>query len=1368
MNNISIGKKMLLIGILIVITASFIAHTGITRLKFAADGFETISEKTFPRLILVSDTELELLEMIRTEKNLLLSELDIDVSKYCGEMNRLNARISELIEKLKNTSAVHEVEVIDSFTKEFQKIVDNQSEFLALASEKSLFKARTHYVNEASDKLLKIDSLIRKAFDSGASESEPLTIASLSLVLADINHLHSIIYEHLVLRDEKKVCNHITQQDILKNKIKSELDDLSRYSGNNAKLLLTHSTIIFADYCSVLTSVLAMCAGNAEQKARILSNEFRRKSYIECQLILNKLKAHYSEEMETVRNNQKKSVDFASLNITFSAFLGCGVLLLLLFIIVKSFVPPIYEMLKIASGVAQGEISVKLDLQRTDEIGLLAESLNRMIESLQAIVQHAISISDGNYDGKLQLHSKNDQLGIAIGKMIGSLTKFRNEANKRNWMETSTSRIIELIQGVQDLPTLGNLILSGIAEATGSQIGAFHLLQSDGTYLMVSSFAFDCRKAMSASTKPGEKIIGQAVLEKKLLVISDLPSDYIFIQSGLGESTPKFLVIVPCIREGEVKCVIELGTFSFPDKMKTTFLQRIQVYVAIAVHDIQSRMALSKLLEEQKKLTHEMEIQKEEMKQTNEQLEQQTINLKQSEEVLQFQQSELQRTNNELEERANLIERKKAEIEKQNLALEKANQEINAKAEELETINTYKSEFLANVSHELRTPLNSLLILSQLLIENKEKNLTEKQIEFVNVINSSGRDLLTLINDILDLTKVEAGKLRLNVGEVRLNDVKEILEGVFKPLADQKHLNFNINCSDVPDIIVTDCQRLEQVLKNLVSNAIKFTESGEVSIEILKATEEQILKAGLKMPEKSHSEMIAFNVRDTGIGIPEDKQKIVFDAFQQADGSTSRKYGGTGLGLTIARELVAILCGGILLESVPGKGSKFSVIIPTEIPRTEYKTIDLQKKSHAIASQENKSISSNSEKSPVTTKNTVENLVYIVEDDKMFSSLLMEVAIEKSFKVECAFSGKEALEKLNVQIPQAIILDMTLPDMTGSEFLQKAKELYELNQTAVHVVSAKDPDDDPILSDIVGWKTKPASKDSLAEIFNSVQIGMNKPFKNVIFVSDGNTFDSKEVELVEMLRNFPIKLSVKKSLNEAFDSSKSEPVDVFVLSIDPSENSNIEKIRNFRENSADTSIPIIIYTHKHLENKDELLLKKYADSIVIDGPKSSERLEDEVNLFLHALRRKNKNAVPVNSLSEEENETFFRGRKILVVDDDMRNVFALTGIFEQKGVKVIAAPTGGEAIKILRSDPGIDLILMDIMMPEMDGYETIRNIRSDEKLSEIPIIALTAKAMKGDSTKCFDAGANDYLSKPVDVTKLVSIARLWISEKRKN
>ena len=805
-----------------------------------------------------------------------------------------------------------------------------------------------------------------------------------------------------------------------------------------------------------------------------------------------------------------------------------------------------------------------------------------------------------------------------------------------------------------------------------------------------------------------------------------------------------------------MKGVIEIGTLSEMTDTQLEYLDQAMPSLALAAETSERRTKLAQALAESQQLSEELQVQQEELRTTNEELEEQTRRLKESEEKLKVQQEELQVTNEELEEKNELLGRQKKEVER-------ASKDIEAKAKELATASKYKSEFLSNMSHELRTPLNSLLLLAQSLAETKEGTLTDDQVQSARIIHGSGTDLLNLINEILDLAKIEAGRTDLRVGPLQALDLAEGIRAVFQPLAEQKGLRLEVEVvGGAPAEMVTDRKRVEQVIKNLVSNAIKFTHSGQVTVRYARPTSNTDLSRSGLIPDRS----VSISVTDTGIGIAQEQQSVIFEAFQQADGGTARKYGGTGLGLSISRELARLLGGEIQLDSTPGSGSTFTLYLPVALkadhtpaspspimlPGSSSTKSDKGSEKHlqAVVVQQ---IEDDREGLVETDKT-----ILIIEDDPKFARILCEKCHEKGFKCLAAATGEVGLDLAVKHIPLGIILDIRLPGIDGWAVLSALKDNTLTRHIPVHVVSVEEASAESMRKGAVGHFTKPITREDLEEAFKRLEDTSTGRPKRVLVVEDDADMRRRVVELIG---DVEVMVDEASTGIQAIDAMRSTYYACVILDIGLPDMAGPELLKRLEDEKVEIP-PIIIHTARDLTPEQELAMREYADSIVLKDVRSPERLLDEVSLFLHSMvsRMPEKKRQIIRNL--HETDALLKDKKVLIVDDDMRTLFALSHLLTERGMKPMKAENGERALQLLDADPAVDIVLMDIMMPVMDGYETMAKIRDQERFRRLPIIALTAKAMPKDREQCLAAGANDYMTKPVDQERLVSMLRVWL------
>lgn len=966
----------------------------------------------------------------------------------------------------------------------------------------------------------------------------------------------------------------------------------------------------------------------------------------------------------------------------------------------------------------------------------------RMItQAIDNVIGVARQIADGNLDVQVDTSGSEEfrRLFGALDVMRGRLKQQYVENEQRQKRQQQLAHLNESLRGEKTEQALGENILSCLAQQIGALVGAFYLYEKNELVLK-ASYAYTVRKSGRNRFALGESLVGQAALEQKLMIVRDLPADYTPVASGLGEAVPAEVLLLPLVLNGRLLGVIELLAFRAFTAEDLEFLKRGSEAMAIALNSALSRSELSRALEQTRQQADALERQQEELRATNEELEEQASILRASEESLQRQQEELRVMNEELEERNRQLDRQKEEIARNNAALERSRQELQEKARQLEMSGRYKSEFLSTMSHELRTPLNSILILSQGLMENKEGNLAAKQVEHARVIHSSGRDLLLLINDILDLSKVEEGKLELLPERIELATLVEKLRAQFDAQAESKNLAFNVQLAPgCPEEIVIDEQRVTQILRNFLSNAFKFTHKGAVDLEV-----EPVRGDDQHAPS---SGWLAFRVRDTGIGIPADKQQLIFEAFQQVDGTISRKYGGTGLGLTISRKLADLMGGTITVESQGlNEGSTFSLIIPA-VTHTSVAV-----KQEPVRTQE---------PAPPFAPETAQatRTVLIVEDDVEFSRILRGLAEDYGFEAFCVHTAAAAYQYLESHLPGSIILDLGLPDAPGQQFLSHLKSHPRTCDIPVHVISGNPNVSVRDLSGASEFIAKPFGRERLDQLFADIADELNTDAGWGVLV-----IEDDPVQCSQLLKKFTsrgIMCDLAGTANAAMEQLARKRYGAIILDLDLPDHNGFDFLEKIAHEK-DPHTHIIIYTARDLSRKQDADLRRYADRIILKTDQSIERLLNETSLFLHWLQ--DKNASREDEGNAGSDVILEPGRQVLLVDDDIRNLYSLSSVLEDDGLDVVTASTGVEALEVLDSKPDIDLILMDIMMPEMDGFEAMKRIRASDRHKDIPIIALTAKAMRDDRARCIEAGANDYMSKPVDTGKLKAVVKLWLRQ----
>ena len=943
-----------------------------------------------------------------------------------------------------------------------------------------------------------------------------------------------------------------------------------------------------------------------------------------------------------------------------------------------------------------------------------------------------------------------------------TLEQVSAENQRRNWILSGASGLNGRLRGDMNLEDLSDQVISELCGYVGAAVGAFYITEEDQDFLELKGrYAFGRAGGYKDTIRLREGLAGQAAYEGRMLVLSDVPGNYVKVQSGLGDMPPRHIVVLPVLHDEGVKGVIEIGSVEALSPERLEFLQFVLKDIGIAIHTAQSRDRMNSLNDQLQKQAETLQLQQEELQASNEELLRQSEQLQASEEELKVQQEELQQTNAELEEKAQ-------QLKENNDTLEIARLEIMNKAEEVERNSRYKSEFLANMSHELRTPLNSILILAKLLSENKAANLTDKQVEYSSVIYKSGQDLLTLINDVLDLSKIEAGKTSVSIAAAPITAIRTDVIALFKEVASSRKIDFithiDPNC---PAELYTDKDRTLQILRNLLSNAFKFTHEGgrvRFSVDLVNPRTLPLRSTVLL----GSPQVLAFHVSDNGIGIPRSKQEIIFEAFQQADGSTNRKYGGTGLGLSISRQLASMLGGELRLESTEGEGSTFTLYLPV-FHSISGESFDSQASAGGRRSTETKAAPGLANPAQIQAGGTERRkdirgsgpVVLIVEDDPVFADILRDFAIEKGYETLVADRGDLALQYAEQYQPAAIILDIQLPVMDGWNVLKQLKASASTRAIPVHVVSGHDSREKGMELGAIDFLQKPLDNKELDKVFDSISRYGNPSVKKVLIVED-DTVQQEHLDRILKGSERDIICVTAGSGEQAIKRLSEDAYDCIILDLTLPDMSGFALLDHLEWKGLSGNTKIIVYTSKDIAKEDELRLRKFTDTIVLKNGRSHERLLDEVALFLHKVEQKSERASGIPFWSGQASDDVLKGKKVLLVDDDMRNVFALSATLQMHGLEIVVAGDGREGLQKLSENPGIDIVLMDIMMPEMDGYEAMRRIREDKALLKLPIIALTAKAMKEDREKCIAAGASDYITKPVDTDQLLSLMRVWL------
>jgi HAMP domain-containing protein/CheY-like chemotaxis protein/signal transduction histidine kinase len=972
----------------------------------------------------------------------------------------------------------------------------------------------------------------------------------------------------------------------------------------------------------------------------------------------------------------------------------------------------------------------------TGNVNLLADNLTNQV---RAIAEVATAVTKGDLTRSIQVEASGEvaELKDNINTMIDNLRLTTDRNTEQDWLKTNLARFTGMLQGQRDLVTVGRMLLSELVPLVNAQQGVIYRMESEESagMTLLSAYADDSTNGHPQRLRIGEGLAGQCATEKRSMLITQVPERAVPIHSALFKTPPQNVIVLPVLFEDSAKAVIELASLNTFTASHLAFLEQLTASIGIVLNSIEATMQTESLLQQSQQLATE----------------------------LQTQQKELQQKNEQLAQKAQQLAEQNVEVERKNQEIEQARRALEGKAKELALTSKYKSEFLANMSHELRTPLNSILVLGQQLTDNPDGNLTSKQVEFARTIHGAGTDLLNLISDILDLSKIESGTVSVQAEDVFFSSILEMVARPFRHEAENRRLNFEIRTDPtLPRSLVTDPRRLQQVLKNLLSNAFKFTDHGGVRLSVFAAS------GGWSADHPSLNgamSVIGFEVTDTGIGIPAEKQRIIFEAFQQADASTSRKYGGTGLGLAISRELASLLGGEIQLRSTPGQGSTFTLYLPQTYFGTSALNVTVRDVELVASAQGQLPAAALADVAAERIEDDRERLqpddtiLLIVEDDPHYARVLCDLAHDKGFKVLVASHGADALALAREFHPTAISLDVFLPDMLGWTVLNHLKQDPALRHIPVQMLTMDEDRQHGLTRGAFSFMTKPTTPDALDSLFDRIKEYTLPRRKRLLVVEDN---PAEQLSVRELLGHDDIDMTMVTTGAEALGLAKEQTFDCMVLDLRLPDMSGFEVLEYLRDNPSLMDLPVVVFTGKELTPEEDARLRNLARSVVVKGVESPERLLDETALFLHRVVADlppEKQSM-LDQLHRSDDALF--NKKVLIVDDDVRNIFALSSVLERRGMSVLTAGTGREAIGTIESTADIAIVLMDIMMPEMDGYETMQVIRQNPSFRRLPIVALTAKAMKGDREKCLEAGASEYLAKPVNTEQLLSALRMWL------
>lgn len=987
----------------------------------------------------------------------------------------------------------------------------------------------------------------------------------------------------------------------------------------------------------------------------------------------------------------------------------------------------------------RGEYAAFIATEQQLRLARNEQATQTVVLTIALYLLFSLSIS-----GLLAFIGRRELLGLSEGYAASLQLQQANAEviQQKAWLRSGQSQLAEQVLGQLTEPMLGRNVLRHLGNYLEIAVGAFYVCDEHAGCTRVASYGFsreleEAEQAFAA----GESLVGQAAQERRLIRLDNLPHAYLRVSSGLGSTEQLNILVLPISNDNRINGVLELGFVRPIQARDLEFLELIAGNIGTSIDAARYRQRLQDVLAEAQQLNEELQVQQNELRSANEELEEQSRVLKESQGHLETQQAELEQTNEQLAEQRDALDEK-------NGALNLAQAQLEERAQALQRASLYKSEFLANMSHELRTPLNSSLILAKLLADNSRGNLDAEQVKFAESIYGAGNDLLHLINDILDISKVEAGKLEVRPHAMQVTHLLEALGTVFEPLAGEKRLSFRIEALEgVPEVLYSDRQRVEQILKNLLSNAVKFTERGRVTLTI-----------------SGQAGAILFAVTDSGIGIHKDQLASIFDAFTQADGATNRRYGGTGLGLSISRDLAALLGGSIGVASVPGQGSTFSLLLPQtyeEPLAPQLPPVRIEPSSSPAAAPPD----SPSPMLPARFADDRDRLpaagrsILVIEDEPKFARILYDLAHELDYHCLVAHSAEEGLQLALRLLPHAILLDVRLPDASGLTVLQRLKDNPQTRHIPVHVISVEDRMEVALQLGAIGYAVKPTSREHLKEVFARLEARLAQRVKRILLVEDDAL---QRDSIARLIGDEDIEITAVGFGEQALALLRTGHYDCMITDLSLPDMQGNELLRRMASEEICSFPPVIVYTGRNLTRDEEAELMKYSRSIIIKGARSPERLLDEVTLFLHKVESQLSGERQRMLMTARNRENVFEGRRILLVDDDVRNIFALTSALEHKGAVVEVGRNGREALEKLEQVAGIDLVLMDVMMPEMDGYEATREIRKNPRWRKLPIIAVTAKAMKDDQDRCLQAGANDYLAKPIELDRLFSLIRVWL------
>ena len=1357
------GKLILMFLAVSVIPLAILGSVAINQLYIAKSATNEVTENYLPSIINLNNAELALMHIIEAQKNHIIAPDDDTMRALEDKIKTQQEILTKALAGFERT--LDEGEESKAFEK-FQRTLDNfwqlNNQVILLSQTNEDDKAQALSVGKAHDIFQETFALMEIMLKTNVVGSENAKIAAnnaahtgvmLTLIVSIVATIIVIILAVLIANSIAKPILVITEaarklatdDATLTGIDTTKLDKIILRKDEIGDIGRAYDTL--ANYFRALSEDIVQVSQElAKGNLRTMPKAIYQGDFVQIK-----------NALETTLSNQRQVIE---------------------------------DITQISQGLAIGNLRVMPRAEYSGDFVQIKEALETTISYLGEVIRDIVQVSQGLAEGnnittKAEYHGDFNQIKNALELAVTKLADATTKNNIQDWLKTGQAHLNEQMSGEQEIATIAKKIISFLTTYVEAQVGLFYTLEAENgqQYLqIIASYAYIDHDESPNKVLLTKGLAGQAALERKIISLTQTPEECLLItRSGLAGALPKHILLLPFLYENEVKGVIEIGSVTMMTDIQRSFLEQAMPNIGIAVNTAESRTEMQTLLKQSQRQSEELQNKQTELQHTNEELQSQSEELQSQSEELQTQQEELRQTNEVLEKRTEDLERQKLAVQEKNQVLnqtqtemEQAKLAIEAKAEELTLASKYKSEFLANMSHELRTPLNSLLILAQLLADNKQGNLTDEQVKYAETVQSAGTDLLNLINDILDLSKVEAGKIEVQWENISLHDLLTMIEQKFRHVAEDKGLAFHLMIADnIPSTLSTDGQRLQQVINNMLSNAFKFTSTGEIKIMAQCPTNIPHLLSGNTLePGKT----VAISVTDTGIGIQKEKQQVIFEAFQQADGTTSRRYGGTGLGLSISRQLARLLGGELTLESEKGKGTTFTLYLPIgdsqsrENGKQEPQNITIPNitiPKNVVTQNSNPVIPEKAaiQKQPMADdRNDLQpndKSILIIEDDQKFSKILNDLAHSEGFKCLNAGNGINGLQLAKEYKPQAIILDVGLPELDGFGVMEKLKDNPDTRHIPVHFISGAELNMDATKMGAIGYLTKPVNMEQLGCAFQKIETFLTSTMKNLLVITDIKFHQQKIVELVGS-KHIQIQLATTIDTVCQQIHTTDTDYDCIILDMDIENGSGSKLLEQMQKEKGTCQIPIIVYADRHLTPNEEALLLRCADELPIKSVKSPERLLDEATLFLHQVEA-NLPAEKRNMLQMIHDKTkILEHKKVLIIDDDMRNTFALMVLLENNNMEVVMGSDGKEGLAVLEKNDDVVIVLMDIMMPEMDGYEAIQKIREQTRYQHLPIIALTAKAMKGDRAKCIESGANDYLAKPVDTDKLLSLMRVWL------